>query len=103
MTKDAIHINLPLIRMERAHWLRDLALLGYTNKGAALALVLMRAYVKDADDTWLACDYESHHLGTQDVVVAPSLGSGIVTISEELSITATRETILIARDVRTLP
>ena len=100
MTKDAIQINLPLIRMERAHWLRDLALLGYTNNGAPLALVLMRAYVKDEDDTWLACDYENHHFGTQDVVAAPSLGSGVVTIPEELAITASRETMLIARDVQ---
>lgn len=97
MTKDAINISLPLIRMERAHWARDLALLGYTNYGAPLALVLVRAV---AEDTWLACDYESQHFGTQDVVAMPTLGSGIVTIPEELAITARREMISIARDVQ---
>ncbi|KAM0703743.1 hypothetical protein Q7P35_009682 [Cladosporium inversicolor] len=100
LTSDAIHINLPLIRMERARWARDLALLGYTNHGAPIALVLVRAYTKDAEETWLTCDYESHHFGTQDVVATPSLGSGIVTIPEELAITARREMILIARDVQ---
>jgi len=85
--------------MERAHWRRDLGLLGYTNNGSPIALVLVRAYVKDAEDTWLACDYESHHFCTQDIVAMPSLGSGVVTIPEELAITARREMVLIARDV----
>jgi hypothetical protein len=100
LTNDAIHINLPLIRMERAEWARDLALLGYTHHGAPIALVLMRAYTKETEKTWLACDYESHHFSTQDVVAIPSLGSGVVAIPEELAITARREVILIARDVR---
>ena len=100
LTNDAIHINLPLIRMERANWARDLALLGYTHYGAPIALVLMRAYTKDAEKTWLACDYESHHFAAQDVVAIPSLGSGVVAIPEELAVTARREVILIARDVR---
>lgn len=100
MTSDAIRINLPLIRMERGGWMRDLALLGYTNRGAPLALVLMRAYTKGAEDTWLACDYESHHFGTQDIFAKPLLGSGVVTIPEGLALTARREMISIARDVQ---
>ncbi|GAB7323774.1 hypothetical protein MBLNU13_g07231t1 [Cladosporium sp. NU13] len=100
MTKDAIHINLPLIRMDKGNWARDLALLGYTHNGAPLALVLMRAKITDAEDTWLACDYESHHFGTRDVIAMPSLGSGVVKIPEELAVTARREKILIARDVQ---
>jgi hypothetical protein len=102
MTKDAVHINLPLIRMEKANWLRDLALLGYTCNGAPLALVLMRANIKDAEDTWLACDYENHHFGTPYVIAMPSLGGGIVAIPEELAITARREMITIVRDVQHL-
>ena len=100
LTSDAIHLHLPLIRMERGQWARDLALLGYTNHGAPIALVLMRAYTNHLDKTWLACDYESLHFGTQDVVAIPSLGSGVVAIPEELAVTARREVILIARDVR---
>ena len=100
LTNDAIHINLPLLRMERTHWMRDLALLNYTNKGAPIALVLARAETNSAEKTWFTCDYEGHHFRTQDIVSTPSLGSGIVAIPDELAITAIRESILIARDVQ---
>lgn len=120
LTNDAIRISLPLIRMERTRWMRDLALLGYTNSGAPLALVLTRADVNGDENTWFACDYESRHFShinrdedtwvawdhesrqfsTQEVAAMPSLGSGIATIPEELAITARREMLLIARDVR---
>lgn len=100
LTNDAIHIRLPLIRMERGGWERDLALLGYTNSGMPIGLVLMRAQTYHGEHTWIVCRRESHITLTPDLIAMPSLGSGIVAMSEEVAVTAEREALLITRDVR---
>jgi hypothetical protein len=98
LTSDAIHISLPLIRMERSGWRRDLALLNYTPSDTPIAIVLMR--VNAEERTWYLARHESLYFQTQDVVRASSLGKGFVTVSEEVAITAKREDILILRDMQ---
>jgi hypothetical protein len=100
LTNDAIHIRLPLIRMERGGWRRDLALLGYTNSDVPIGLVLMRVQTFDGENTWIVCRREDYDTLIPDLVAMPSLGSGIVKMSVELAVTARQEALLIARDVR---
>lgn len=100
LTNVAIHISLPLLRMERTNYLRDLALLGYTNNGAPIALVLIRTQGHSGEDIWFTSNYAIHHFSTQDMGPVPTLGSGFVAIPEELAVTAKRESMLIGRDVR---
>jgi hypothetical protein len=100
LTNVAIHISLPLLRIERTNYLRDLALLGYTNNGAPIAIVLIRTRGHSGKDIWFTSNYAIHHFFSQDVVPIPTLGSGFVAIPEELAVTAKRESMLIGRDVR---
>jgi hypothetical protein len=100
LTNVAIHISLPLLRIERTNYLRDLALLGYTDNGALIALVLIRTQAHSGEDIWFTGNYAIHHFFSQDIVPIPSLGSGFVAIPEEVAVTAKRESMLIGRDIR---
>jgi hypothetical protein len=100
LTNDAVHIRLPLIPMERSGWERDLALLGYTNSGVPIGLVLMRVQTYHGEQSRIICRRGSDVSLTPDLIAMPSLGSGIVAMPVELAVTARREVLLIARDVR---
>jgi hypothetical protein len=100
LTNFALHISLPLLRMDTTRWTRDLALLGYTVDGIPIALVLMRRQRQNAEDIWFVCHYDMFDFLSQDVVEIPSVGTRVVAIPEELAVTAKREMVVIGRDFR---
>lgn len=98
LTNDGIDISLPLVRGERSRGHVDLAVLDYSYNGSPIGLVLSRQQLNS--EVRFVRNLRHHSLGLfeQGTVELQWLGTGVVSIPEEIAITAERQRVLIRAD-----